>query len=170
MRRRAWISAFCIVVLTGCAADDPNLPAARPTASPAASDATPARPDFGRGRVLIDAGDDSVLLDVEIADTPEKHAYGLMFKRSLPADEGMVFVFFEDPPSGFWMKNTFIPLSIAFFDEEGRIVRIMDMDPCRTEECPTYEPGVAYSGALEVNQGSFERWGVSVGDRITVTQ
>ena len=80
----------------------------------------------------------------------------------------MVFVF-ERPENGsFWMKNTLIPLSIAFFDADGRILRILDMEPCEADPCPVYDPEVAYRGALEVNKGVFARWRVSEGDRVRV--
>jgi uncharacterized membrane protein (UPF0127 family) len=78
----------------------------------------------------------------------------------------MVFLFPQDETGGFWMKNTLIPLSIAYYDRAGKIVRILDMEPCMADSCPVYEPGVAYRGALEVNQGAFRRWGVAEGDTI----
>jgi uncharacterized membrane protein (UPF0127 family) len=80
----------------------------------------------------------------------------------------MVFRYSEDTRRWFWMKGTLIPLSIAFVDARERIVRILDMVPCRADPCPRYEPEVAYRSALEVNRGAFERWGVSVGDRVTI--
>ncbi len=76
----------------------------------------------------------------------------------------MVFRYPADGAGGFWMKNTLIPLSIAFYDARGRILRILDMEPCRRNPCPLYDPGVAYDGALEVNRGAFRRWGVQTGD------
>ncbi len=118
---------------------------------------------------VIETDDGSVLVNVEVADTPDERAEGLMHRESLAPDAGMVFVFFEDTTTGFWMKNTLIPLSIAFFDERGRIVRIMDMEPCEADPCPLYEPGVEYRGALEVNHGAFDEWGVEVGDVIRVS-
>ena len=68
------------------------------------------------------------------------------------------------------MKDTLIPLSVAFFDEDGRILEILDMEPCppETDPCPVFEPGVSYLGALEVNQGAFEEAGVEVGDMIEI--
>ena len=68
----------------------------------------------------------------------------------------------------FWMKNTLIPLDIAFYDGRGRILRVLTMQPCRVAACPLYDPKVAYRGALEVNAGSFRRWGVGRGDRVVV--
>ena len=79
---------------------------------------------------------------------------------------GMVFLYPEPTEGSFWMKNTLIPLSIAFFDEEGTILRILDMEPCREDPCPLYNFGVAFTGALEANRGAFARLGVLEGDRI----
>jgi uncharacterized membrane protein (UPF0127 family) len=130
----------------------------------------PGSPEFGSGRALIDTQDDSVLLNVEIAQTDEQRAFGLMKRESLDEDSGMVFLFFEENNGGFWMKNTLIPLSIAFFDIDGDIVRILDMEPCETDPCEVYDPGSPYYGALEVNLGAFDDWGVREGDHIEVTQ
>lgn len=93
-----------------------------------------------------------------------------MGRKELPPDHGMIFLYFEDTQSSFYMKNTLIPLSIAFFDVEGNIVEILDMEPCTADPCELYTPTHSYRGALEVPQGSFETWGVSKGDRIRVVQ
>ena len=76
----------------------------------------------------------------------------------------MLFVFEGPTESGFWMMNTLIPLSIAFIAEDGEILRILEMEPCEEDPCPTYDPGVTYHQALEVNAGAFDRWGVREGD------
>ena len=89
-----------------------------------------------------------------------------MGRTSLREDRGMVFLFERRTTSGFWMKDTLIPLSIAFWDEDERIVAIVDMTPCEGDPCPTYRPGVPYVGAVEVNRGWFERSGVGIGDRV----
>jgi uncharacterized protein len=119
-------------------------------------------------RVVIDTGDDEVTVQVEVADSEEERAVGLMNRESLEDDAGMVFLFPEPSSGGFWMKDTLIPLSIAFADGQGRILRILDMDPCRADPCEVYDPGVAYRTALEVNQGAFAEWGVEEGDRLTL--
>jgi uncharacterized membrane protein (UPF0127 family) len=80
----------------------------------------------------------------------------------------MVFLYPEPHRGSFWMKDTLIPLDIAFADARGRILRIFTMQPCRRDPCRIYDPGVAYRSALEVNAGSFRRWGVHTGDRIAV--
>ena len=121
---------------------------------------------FPKGRATITTERRTIVLDVEIAHTPDQHQQGLMFRRSLARNAGMVFVFERAVRGGFWMKNTLIPLSIAFYDRRGRIVKIMVMEPCKADPCPVYDPGVAYRGALEVNKGSFRRWRVQRGDTI----
>src|SRR5262245_10027777 len=102
---------------------------------------------------------------VEIADTPSARETGLMRRTSLADGSGMAFVWPEDTASTFWMKDTLIPLSVAFISSDGVVVAILDMDPCRADPCPAYDPHVAYRMALEVGQGEFVRAGVRVGDR-----
>jgi uncharacterized membrane protein (UPF0127 family) len=109
-----------------------------------------------------------VTLRVEIAATEQARAAGLMNRTTLPADSGMVFLF-EAPTDGpFWMKDTLIPLSIAFWDADGRFIAILDMEPCQADPCPLYSPGVTYVGALEVNEGWFDDNGVALGDAVEI--
>jgi uncharacterized membrane protein (UPF0127 family) len=109
-------------------------------------------------------------LQVEVAATPEARARGLMGRTELPADQGMAFVFGQPTTGRFWMKDTLIPLSIAFWDERDRVVAILDMQPCRADPCPTYGPERPYVGAVEVNLGYFEDHGIEVGDHVELTQ
>ena len=110
----------------------------------------------------------TVTLRVELARTPAARAQGLMNRRSLGDKAGMAFLYPEPHRGGFWMKNTLIPLDIAFADARGRILRILTMQPCRRDPCRIYYPNVAYRTALEVNAGSFRRWGVRAGDRLRI--
>lgn len=105
-----------------------------------------------------------VELPVELADSDEERRRGLMDRASLPADAGMVFLFEREHQGGFWMKDTLIPLSVAFLDRDGRVLEILDMTPCASDPCPVYDPGVRYVAAVEVNRGAFARLGVAVGD------
>jgi len=101
-------------------------------------------------------------LTVELATTPTSRGCGLSQRHELPQNRGMLFIFADLRPRNFWMKDTFIPLSIAFLDKSGRIFRIQDMVPLQTDQqYPSIQPA-AY--ALEVNQGWFSRHGVAVGD------
>ena len=135
-----------------------------------------ARPDFPTGQATMTSVTNGTSIPVEIADTSELRAFGLMYLRRMAADTGMAFEFDTDSSGGFWMQNTLIPLSIAFYDMNGIIVRILDMEPCSEEQadssegCPTYDPQATYRGALEVNQGMFDEWNIEEGDRIVVTR
>ena len=125
---------------------------------------------FGRGTATIDpaAGTPRVVLKVELARTQAERQQGLMGRRSLGAKAGMVFLYSEPHRGGYWMKDTLIPLDIAFADARGKILRIFTMQPCRRDPCRIYDPRVVYRSVLEVNAGSFRRWRVRPGDRITV--
>ncbi len=100
---------------------------------------------------------------VEVAKTPEERAQGLMGRKHLGKDEGMLFIFDKEDYHGFWMKNTLIPLSIAFMDREGRIVEITDMKPLTLE---THLPPRPILYALEMNQGWFSANKIRVGDMV----
>jgi uncharacterized membrane protein (UPF0127 family) len=117
----------------------------------------------------IRTDDGTVSLDVQVADTPEERQTGLMGRESLSPYDGMAFVWEEPVVGTFWMKDTVIPLSIAFWDDDGRIVSILDMDPCTEDPCPTYGPDEPFIGAVEVDRGTFERHGVGLGDRVQLT-
>jgi uncharacterized membrane protein (UPF0127 family) len=123
----------------------------------------------GGGRVAtIDTGERVVRLEVELAESPEERRRGLMGRESLAVDAGMLFLYSEDHRGGFWMKDTLIPLSIAFLDADGTVLAILDMDPCEADPCPSFDPGVEYRNALEVNQGAFAEWGVEPGDVVVL--
>jgi uncharacterized protein len=116
--------------------------------------------------VVLTGDDGEHVVDVEVADSDAERQRGLMGRSELGADAGMIFVYDTDQRGGFWMKDTLVPLSIAFYDRTGRILRILDMEPCRHDPCRIYDPGVAYRGALEVNRGAFRRWGIREGDAL----
>ena len=103
-----------------------------------------------------------------LADNPASRAQGLMGQRHLPRGYGMVFMFDEPTSTTFWMKDTLIPLSLVVWNERGRIADILDMTPCRVDPCRRYRPRGPFIGAVEMQQGYFERNGVEVGDRIDV--
>ena len=123
--------------------------------------------------VTLQGSQGAVQVEVEEADSPAEREQGLMGRTSLGASDGMVFVFgdiSEDPVTDrFWMKDTQIPLSIAFWDADGSILAIHDMDPCAADPCPTYGAPAPYVGALEVTQGFFEEHGIRVGDAIELS-
>ncbi|SDB02463.1 hypothetical protein SAMN02927930_00081 [Pseudidiomarina indica] len=107
-------------------------------------------------------------ITVEVADTFESRARGLMGRDHLPEHAGMWFVYDEQRPgdAGFWMYNTYIPLDIAYLNENMEIVSIITMEPCPSiipEQCPGYRPNVPYYGAIELNKNYFKRYGIGLG-------
>ncbi|MGH8903633.1 MAG: DUF192 domain-containing protein [Egibacteraceae bacterium] len=105
----------------------------------------------------------AVKVPVYVAATPRQRQRGLMGRAQLPAGAGMVFLYPQPVRQSFYMKNTLIPLDIAFYDHHRKVVRILDMQPCKADPCPLYDPGIAFVGALEVNQGFFRRVGLREG-------
>jgi uncharacterized membrane protein (UPF0127 family) len=124
--------------------------------------------DAAKRTLVIETDEGEVEVAVEVADNLWERARGLMGREELDEDAGMVFLVDEPTSTPFWMKDTLIPLSVAFWDRERRIFRIRHMEPCRAEPCPYYWPGGPWIGALEVNRGFFEEHGVEVGDRVSL--
>ena len=108
-------------------------------------------------------GDETLTIPVYDAFAGAARQRGLMHRRELPQRAGMVFRFPDDHSGGFWMKDTLIPLSIAFFDADGTVLAVLDMPPCAQLRCPSYDPKVSYRGALEVNEGFFDEVGLEPG-------
>jgi uncharacterized membrane protein (UPF0127 family) len=181
MRRLAALACLGLV-LAACGGDgdsagptttvaDPGPPATTEAETETAAPPTTTEEEREGPVVLIQTEDgEEVAVAVEIADTQDEREVGLMHREFLPDDAGMIFLFEEEITGGFWMKNTLIPLSIAFADGDGTILRILDMEPCEADPCEIYDPGVAYASALEVNQGAFASWGVEEGDPLTLEQ
>ncbi|AHY41618.1 DUF192 domain-containing protein [Stutzerimonas decontaminans] len=114
------------------------------------------------GPLLLRLGEHEV--HAEYAQTPPERERGLMGRSELAADSGMLFRFDEVRRHCLWMKNTPLPLSAAFLDEDGVIVDVIDLEPLSTEIRCSQAPA---RYALEVNQGWFEAQGIRAGDRVT---
>lgn len=128
---------------------------------------------FEKQLVPIVTGSDTVVVSAEVARTAEQRAMGLMERRALAADSGMLFVYDSDQPgnAGFWMFRTRIALDIAFADSAGTVGAILTMQPCEATlaaGCPTYNPDVPYRYALETNAGFFAQRRIRVGSRMLV--
>lgn len=106
-------------------------------------------------------------LTIEVADTPAALAHGLMYRKDLPNDEGMLFKFPSIREANFWGKNTYIPLDIAFIDKENRIIEIKQIVPMSTRVIRS--DGLC-AMALETNAGYFNSNGISVGHRIEMDE
>jgi len=102
---------------------------------------------------------------VELAETSDKQALGLMFRDELPEDHGMLFIFPSESMRSFWMKNTRIPLDILYFDSNLHLVSMAQQaQPCRTQRCPSYRSEGPARYVLELNGGKAAELGVQPGD------
>lgn len=118
--------------------------------------------DLSTGTLVTSTG--SHELAIEVADTPQLRATGLMNRQSMPADQGMLFVFENSRPITMWMKNTYIPLDMLFLDETGTVTHV------KTNTTPLSEAVISSNGparyVLELNGGTARRLNVSKGDRL----
>lgn len=103
-------------------------------------------------------------IDSQVAQAPEQRQTGLMWRKSMPAHEGMLFIFEQPSQQCFWMKNTLIPLTAAFVADDGTIVNLADMKPQTTNPHCSDKP-VRY--VLEMNQGWFDKKKIKAGAKIT---
>jgi uncharacterized membrane protein (UPF0127 family) len=112
-------------------------------------------------RVRLSAG--LYQIDAQVAQSPEEREFGLMFRKEMPQNEGMIFVFEQPATQCFWMKNTLLPLTAAFVAEDGRIVNLADMKPM-TEDSHCSRQPVRF--VLEMNQGWFARKNIKEGSKL----
>ena len=103
------------------------------------------------------------LIQAQVAMTPEQRSIGLMFRKEMPTNEGMLFVFEQPAPQCFWMKNTLLPLTAAFIADDGTIVNLADMKPQTTDSHCSAKP-VRF--VLEMHQGWFAKRGLQAGTRL----
>ncbi|MDH3999725.1 MAG: DUF192 domain-containing protein [Xanthomonadales bacterium] len=104
---------------------------------------------------------------VELAQTQQKQALGLMFRESMPQDHGMLFLFPVEAMRSFWMKNTKIPLDIFYFDADLKLVSVSEnTPPCRSQRCPGYPSTGPAKYVLELNAGKAAELGVQPGDQL----
>lgn len=113
---------------------------------------------------FINRSGKKVILSVEVADTDPERKRGLMFRKDLRWNRGMLFVFPVERNLNFWMKNTFLPLSIAYIDNRGVINEIYDMVPLDTSV--TYPSRLPARYAVEANRGWFRKNGIFRGSRV----
>jgi len=121
----------------------------------------PQSPQLDLPRLQLQAG--LHLITVQVASTAAQRNTGLMWRRSMPPNEGMLFVFEAPAIQCFWMKNTFLPLTVAFVADDGRIVNLVDMQPLSERSHCSAEP-VRF--VLEMHQGWFAQRGIESGQRL----
>lgn len=116
--------------------------------------------------IEVVSGESVFVLRVELADEAGERSRGLMLRESLDEDAGMLFLYGSETTGPFWMRNTLVPLSIAFVDGAGVIIDVQQMEPLSDT---LHHPSGPYRWALEVNEGWFAEWGVGVGDVVRFT-
>jgi len=147
------LAVLLALILAACSAQELDSDAAAP-------DKTPDILDLEVIELIV--GDVSV--KAEVADTHESRQQGLMYRQELAENAGMLFVYPQAWRLSFWMKNTYIPLDIAFIDRGGMIVDIQSMQPLTTR---SHQAPFAIPYALEMNKGWFEANGIETGDRVS---
>ncbi len=107
--------------------------------------------------------------NVELAKTPKELSAGLMFRKSLEKDNGMLFVFDKEGDYHFWMKNTLIPLDIIWLDKNNKVVFINEnSQPCQPSFCLDIDPKVSAKYVLEINAGIVKEIGLKIGDKLNI--
>lgn len=175
VRALKWAIAGLLIVgalaFIAIGANQPPDPTLRPAESEATSRRTPFG-DFGEigFRVEGAAAQAAAARCALLAETAAQQARGLMNRTDLGGYDGMIFRFAADTTGAFYMKDTPLPLSIAFFDGSGQFVSTADMIPCLNQtSCPTYSAARPYRYALEVPQGNLGRLGIGPGTRLVTT-
>jgi len=107
---------------------------------------------------------------LEVAPDPPSRTRGLSGRTSVPQGTGMVYLYPQDSTGGFWMKDTKVPLSIAFVATSGKVVSVSEMAPCRADPCQVYYPGAPYRYAVELPAGGFAAAGVGPGGMVLPLQ
>lgn len=152
-----------LLLVAGCGAEEDETPDEGPDEGPPVTTAT--KPGTAKTTTLniVNSFGERVEVEVEIADDDNERQRGLMGRTELAENAGMLFIFEAEQPRSFWMKDTLLPLSIAYIAADGHIVDIQDMQPLDETSYPSTEPA---RYALEVNQGFFTERGIQVGDRL----
>ena len=147
-----------LLLAAGCEKEKPTMPPSAPIPAPSANPVTgAAQPRLETIKLYLGAAE----LTVEIADEKRELQTGMMHRTTMPKNEGMLFVFPKQHQTGFWMKNTTVPLSIAYIDRASRVIEIYDLHPLNTQPVESRSALVKY--ALEVNQGWFAKNGIQTG-------
>ena len=131
----------CILITAACAQEQPTL--------------------------VIHSASGDYQVQVEVAKKPADQAMGLMYRKHLAKDSGMLFIFQEERPLSFWMKNTFIPLDMIFISSDLVITDITTMHPCTSDPCPSYTSKHPAKYCLEVNAGYAGSRNIKIGDKIS---
>lgn len=162
---------------SGCSSDDVAAPVPAASDAPATAPTGPADPDdvVPEGYDLVqatitDADGTECEVCLWLAATDDQRRSGLMFVTDLGAGDGMAFRYPAPRTGNFWMKNTVLPLSIAFFAADGAYLDAFDMEPCTDDPCPTYPTPRDFLIAIETVQGDLPALGIGPGSTLELTE
>ena len=156
---------FLSVLLMACSPANTTKP------STSTSDAETSAPVSGGQKLPISAEaivPNGTKIQLEVAQTPKQQEIGLMYRKSLPDNQGMLFKFPSPQPIRFWMKNTLIPLDMIFM--QNGVVKYIQTSapPCTSDPCPSYGPNVPIDTVIELRSGRSSELGLKVGDSIKI--
>ena len=127
------------------------------------------RQDYNTKRdISINTAKGTIAVQAEIADTDAERAQGLMFRQSMPGNQGMLFIFGKEEHQIFWMKNTLIPLDIIFIGKDLEIVDIQHAVPCTADPCPLYKSVKPAKYVLEVNANFTTNNNITIGSKVKI--
>lgn len=168
--RRPLLVAVAVAVVLAAVVGAWVAIAARPSGDSTASTAGAGGAAVGAARrylyLLQPAGRPVARASLEVAADEPARERGLSRRAEVPPGSGMAFLFPSDTAASFWMKDTLVPLQIAFVTADGRVVSLFEMAPCRADPCTVYTPTEPYRYAVELPAGAFTAAGVGEGDRV----
>ena len=164
--------ALAVLALAGCASDDTPAASSRAAGATTTIGETAVTP-VGFEQVAataVSADGVACELCLWLADTPELRSRGLMGVTDLGGADGMLFRYPSTTSTTFWMKDTVMPLSIAYFDRAGSYLDALDMTPCTRDPCPHYSIAPTFALAVEVAQGDLAALGLTPGSTLRVSE
>jgi uncharacterized protein len=158
------VSMLLSVLLMGCSLPTTAKPITNPTSQAEATVPAGQRLPIS-AQAIVPNG---TLIQLEVAQTPEQQAMGLMYRPALPDDRGMLFKFPAAQPVSFWMKNVPVALDMVFL--QNGVVKYVQAaaPPCTSEPCPTYGPNTPIDTVIELRSGRSAELGLKVGDRVKI--
>ena len=160
MRLKINLSVTLLILLSSCSSLSPRNKAVADVA-----------PKMTQGQTLPITATAKIAgetIQLEVAQTPQQQAMGLMFREQLNDDRGMLFPFPTERTARFWMKNVPISLDMIFLNGDRIVGLAMDVPPCEEEPCPVYGPEALVDSVIELRGGRAEELGVEVGDRVEI--
>ena len=159
MRLKINLSVTLLILLSSCSSLSPNK---------AVADVAPKMTQGQTLPITAIAKIAGETIQLEVAQTPQQQAMGLMFREQLNDDRGMLFPFPAERTARFWMKNVPISLDMIFLNGDRIVGLAIDVPPCEEEPCPVYGPEALVDSVIELRGGRAEELGVEVGDRVEI--